>query len=212
MNIQPISNNVNMQGKSPGLPKDNGAWRKAVDKLKQKVIDLLPEKTFEDSAKNVQNWQKWNNNASHPAINRLIMGATALTTQPAIDYYNHKVDKETREISRNRTIAKILVGTGVGIAVRGACYELVDKMTNIKGKGRFSKSLLSKKFIRDLLLERDFMGNYRNALATSLAILVMCVTNFVIDAPLTVWLTNRFNKKSKQKEQKTDNERMVLNG
>ncbi len=212
MNIQPISYSVNMQGKPPGVPNNKGTWKNVVDKLKQKVIDSLPEMTFDDSAKNIQRWKKWNNNASHPAINRLIMGATALTTQPAIDYYNHKVDKETREVSRNRTIAKILVGTGVGIVVRGSCYELVDKMTNIKGKGRFSKSLITPKFISDLLKNSEFMGNYRNALATSLAVLAMCVTNFVIDAPLTVWLTNYFNKRTKQKEQKVTEERMVLNG
>ena len=211
MYIQPISYNVNMQGKTPRLPENKGAWKKTVDKIKQKIIDVLPEKTFEDSAKNVTNWSKWNEKISHPATNRFIMGATALATQPAIDYYNHKVDKETREVSRNRTIAKILAGVSVGMAVRGSCYELVAKMTNIHGKGRWSKALLPPDFIKDLLNNKNHLGNYRNALATSIAILAMLVTNFLIDAPLTVCLTNYFNRKSKENAQVKKDERTVLN-
>ena len=212
MYIQPISYSVNMQGKPPGLPKDKGTWKKAVDKIKQKVLDSLPEKTITETAKNVEIWNKLNNDASHPAINRLIMGASALATQPVIDYYNHKVDKETREVSRNRTIAKILVGTGVGMLVRGSCFELVKKMTNINGKGRWSKSLMPTKYLKELLADENLLKNYRNALATSIAILAMCFTNFLIDAPLTVCLTNHFNKKTNEKAQKNKQERMVLDG
>ena len=131
MYIQPINYSVNMQG-GPSPKGDPKSWRKFLDKIQQKIIDTVPEKTFNDLGKRKE-WELINKKISHPATNRLIMGATALATQPAIDYYNHRVDKETREISRNRTIAKIIVGTGVGMAVRGSCYELVKKMTDIKG-------------------------------------------------------------------------------
>ena len=73
-------------------------------------------------------------------------------------------------------------------------------MTNIKGVDKFSKTLLPTKYINDLVKEPTFLKNYRNALSTSLAILVMCITNFAIDAPLTVFLTNYFNEKRQAKQ------------
>ena len=124
------------------------------------------------------------------------MGATAIVTQPLIDINNKKVDEETRRISRNRTIAKILVGTGVGICIRGSCYELVQKMTNLEGKSKFSKRLLPNAYIKEFIEKPKFLKNYRSALSTALAILVMSVTNFVIDAPLTAILTNKLNAKN----------------
>lgn len=200
MYIQPNYNNVNMRGSE----KNSGFWKR----LKQKALDAVPESTFKDGTKKVAKWKKYDEAASNPAKNRLIMGVTALATQPAIDYYNHKVDKETREVSRNRTIAKILAGTLVGIAVRGSCYNLVKKMTNIKGTGKFSKALLPTKHLKDLVKEPTFLKNYRNALSTSLAILAMCFTNFAIDAPLTVFLTNYFNEK-RQENHANANERRI---
>lgn len=41
---------------------------------------------------------------------RLILGATALATQPFIDLNNKKADKETRAVSVARTIGKIIAG------------------------------------------------------------------------------------------------------
>ena len=192
MYIQPDLNSINMCGSE----KNSGFWKR----LKQKALDAAPKATFKDSSNKIAKWKKFDEAASHPAKNRLIMGVTALATQPTIDYYNHKVDEETREVSRCRTIAKILAGTAVGIAVRGSCYSLVKKMTNIKGVDKFSKTLLPTKYINDLVKEPTFLKNYRNALSTSLAILVMCITNFAIDAPLTVFLTNYFNEKRQAKQ------------
>ena len=51
---------------------------------------------------------------------RLIQGATALVSQPVIDYYNKKADDETRAVSVARTIGKIVAGTLVGVAIRYA--------------------------------------------------------------------------------------------
>ena len=192
MYIQPNNNNVNMRASG----KNAGFWKR----LKQRVLDASPNATFKDGTRRVEKWKKYDEAGSHPAKNRLIMGATALVTQPPIDYYNHKVDEETREVSRNRTIAKILAGTTVGILVRGSSYELVKNLTDIKSKSRFNKCLLPTKHLKDLVKNPKLLKNYRSALSTSIAILAMCVTNFVIDAPLTVFLTNYFNEKRMKKD------------
>ena len=126
---------------------------------------------------------------------------SALLTQPAIDASNHKVDKETRRVSVNRTIAKIIAGTGVGMfVVRGPIYKGILSMTNIKGNSKFSKALLPKKYLKELNDNPKFLKNYRSALAMAIALLAMCVTNFVLDAPLTAMLTNYLNEKTEEKK------------
>ena len=181
-----------------------GFW----ERLKQKALNAMPEATLDINSKTLNKMKKYDESLSHPAKNRLIMGVTALTTQPVIDFYNHKVDEDTRVVSRNRTIAKILAGTSVGIVVRGSCYSLVEKMTDIKGKGRFSKALMPTKHLKELLKEPKLLKNYRSALSTGIAILAMCFTNFAIDAPLTVFLTNHFKAR---RAEKLKEERRVLN-
>ncbi len=196
MNIQPIQyNSVSMQGKKP-----DRAWDKFKRRMAQKVIDVLPSHTQKETPRKLEEWNKFDNWVSKPAQNRAIMGATAIITQPAIDYNNHKVDKETRRVARNRTIAKIIVGTCVGIMVRGSAYKAVTNMTNIAGKTKFSKALLPKKSLTEIANNEKFLKNYRSALSSSLAILAMCVTNFVLDAPLTVLLTNKLNAKKGDKK------------
>ena len=200
MYIQPIYNSVNMCGSE----KKPGFWKR----IKQKALDAIPRATFEDKGRRVDIWKRANDDLSHPAKNRLIMGTTALLTQPAIDYYNHNVDEETREVSRIRTIAKILAGTTVGIVVRGSCHRLVESMTDLNGMGKYSKSLLPKDYIDKFKLNTTLLKNYRSTLSTGLAILAMCFTNFAVDAPLTVLLTNYFNEKRQEKVLKggSDNE------
>ena len=185
-----------MQGKC-GKPKSNkppkSAWEKFREKIGQKLLDAVPEKTLKDGNSKTD---KFDSLLSRPDVNRLIMGATALLTQPTIDYYNHRVDEETRVVSRNRTMAKIIAGTSVGIVVRGLCYQAIDKMTNLKGTKKYSKWLIPKQWIKKFANDSTKLGNYKNALSTSIALCVMLFTNFLIDAPLTVFLTNRFNAKS----------------
>lgn len=194
MNIQPIQyNSVSMQGKK------DGSWNRIKRRIAQKVLDTLPSHTQKESARKLENWNKFDNWISKPAQNRAIMGAAAIITQPAIDYNNHKVDKETRRISRNRTIAKIVAGTCVGILVRGSAYEAVTSMTNIEGKSKFCKKLLPKKFLGEIAKNDKFLKNHRCALSNWLAISAMCITNFVLDAPLTVFLTNKLNDKKEAK-------------
>ena len=193
MNITPVSsNNISMQGKN------NPNWfKRQIRRVGQKLLDMSPSRTSKDDRKTIRNWDKVNNWVSHPMWNRGIMGATALLSQPAIDYYNHRVDDETRTVSRNRTIAKIIAGTLVGMfVVRGPVHRVVEKMTDITGKKTYSKWLLPKDFIDKLKNDEGALTTYRSVLAMLLALIAMCYTNFALDAPLTTVLTNIFNKKS----------------
>ena len=185
MYIQPINNNVNMYGK--------GNDPKFFNRIKQKILDMIPEHTIKDGARKCDKWVKIDEFLSRPDGNRLVMGASAIVTQPVIDSMNRKVDEETRQVSICRTIAKIIAGTTVGILVRGSAYKLVKNMTNLKGTSKWQKMLLPKGYLMDMFKEAKFLNNYRSALSTGLAILAMCITNFVLDAPLTAFLTNYFN-------------------
>ena len=195
MYVQPNQYNISMNGN----PNPKGKFKAAADKAKQAVLNKLPDYTFNDTKKGAESAKNIDTKISNPALNRLIMGGTAIVTQPVIDYYNHRVDEETREVSRNRTIAKIIAGTTVGILVRGSAYKLVKEMTNLKGKGKYAKSLIPKTYLRKFVRNPKLLKNYQNALSTTIALLVMCITNFVIDAPLTTFLTNKFNADSAAK-------------
>ena len=198
MNIQPVQyNSVPMQGKTPHESK----WNKFKHYLTQKALDVLPERTVKEDKNKLKQWNRVDNCISKPAQNRGILGVTALATQPAIDYYNHRVDEETRTVSRNRTIAKIIAGTVVGMfVVRGPIYDAVAKMTDSKGRKRYSKALIPKAFRKEISKNEKFLTNYRSALSMMLALGAMSITNFVLDAPLTTFLTNRFNEQSERRK------------
>ena len=85
-------------------------------------------------------------------------------------------------------------------------------MTNINGSGKLSKTLLPKKYIDELAKEPKFLENYRNALSTGSAILVMMFTNFAIDAPLTVKMTNALKKKFVEEKKQTSGKKEVRDG
>ena len=194
MNIDSVNNNysVSMQGK-----KYPNWFKRQCKRAGQFFLDVMPSHTKKDNKNSPQKWDKINNWCSNPAWNRAIMGVTALATQPAIDYYNHKVDDETRTVSRNRTIAKICAGTLVGVfVVRGPIYKAVEKMTDVLGKKKYSKILLPEKYINEMMKHENYLKNYRSAIAMLLALGAMCITNFVLDAPLTTFFTNYLNKKS----------------
>ena len=187
MNIQPISNNNISMGKTPKKPNP----KSFINRIKQNILDASPNATFNDKDK-IQRWVKFYEQMSRPDINRVVMGGTAFFLQPAIDASNKKVDDDTRKVSICRTIAKIITGTSVGIIVRGSAYKAVEKMTDINGVKPSSKSLLPKKYITELSKDPKLLTNYRSALSTAIAIGAMCITNFVIDAPITTLLTNKF--------------------
>ncbi len=185
------SYNVSMNGYTDSAKR---GWRTVKTSVKQKVLDLFPSATIKDSEKQIKKAKKFNEILSKPAENRLIVGGTALLTQPAIDYYNHRVDEETRTISRNRTIAKILAGTAVGVLVRGWCYNIVNKMTDTNSSSKYSKYLIPEKFA-EKLKNAEYLKNHKSALATCIALGIMSITNFILDAPLTTFLTNLMNSR-----------------
>ena len=128
--------------------------------------------------------------------NRLILGVTALMSQPFIDLHNRKVDEDTRKVSAARTVAKIIAGTSTGFFVRYGCIKAIDYCTTLPEKitnsTRFPK--LRTFFTPDAAITgvlKD-LGHYKKALGTIISLLVMVVTNFAIDAPLTKYLTNKF--------------------
>lgn len=189
MNINPIQNNIPMQGKN------GDKINSLAEKCMQKALDLLPTHTAAETAKMLEKWDKLDNFISRPAPNRAIMGATALATQPFIDYHNKNVDKDTRRMSFISRCAVIIAGTTVGMfCVRGPVYNAVKSMTNLKGETAFSKALLPKKYIQDMEKNEKFYKNYVSTLSTNIALGIMVVTNFLLDAPLTVCLTNSFKK------------------
>ena len=196
MYILPVTNNSyspNFSGKAN--PKN------IFNRALEKIMDVLPNAELKDDSSKREIKRKIDETLSKPAQNRLIMGLTALLTQPWIDYFNHRVDEDTRKVARNRTIAKIIAGTTVGMIVRGSCYKLVEKTTDIEAKGKNSKRLIPKKYMEEFLHDAHKLKNYRNALSTIVAIIAMCFTNFLIDAPVTRYLTNKFNAKTEAKKE-----------
>lgn len=68
------------------------------------------------------------------AENRLILGATALMSQPFIDFHNRKIDEDTRRVAVCRTIAKIIAGTATGYAVRKISIKGIQACSHIPKK------------------------------------------------------------------------------
>lgn len=127
--------------------------------------------------------------------NRLILGVTALLTQPFIDGHNTKIDEDTRKVSVARTIAKIIAGTLTGYFVRLGCIKLIDALTKLptetssKWRMLFTPDAAKSGILKNL-------KHYKNAIGTTLSLFIMgFITNFAIDAPLTKYLTNKFTAK-----------------
>lgn len=143
---------------------------------------------------------------------RLILGATALATQPFIDFYNRKADDETRAVSTARTIGKIVAGTLTGVTIRYgsikafrhfAKYNLTAEKGMVKAVTQKSKKdiffPLLAKFKQNQTVEEFEKGydKYVNAMGNFIAVTAMVFTNFLIDAPLTKVICNYLNPKIK---------------
>ncbi len=158
------------------------------------IFNNIPKITVKNG--NPETWNKVADWVSRPAPNRLIMGGTAIFTQTAIDGHNKRVDEETRKVSQLRTAAKVIVGTAAGIAVRQPCYDFVNACTSPEGKKAWSQMLIpmSKRF--GLKEGSQRLKNWRIIASTLLALGIMVFTNFLIDAPGTIKLTNKFMENS----------------
>ncbi|MCQ2957470.1 MAG: hypothetical protein MJ180_01050 [Candidatus Gastranaerophilales bacterium] len=118
--------------------------------------------------------------------NRLILGVSALASQPFIDYYNKNVDEKTRKYSVCKTIAKIVVGTTVGVIVRSLA---------IKYSANLLKSVDISKTLPNALKNPESRKILQYTIGDILGIAVCLFSNFIIDAPLTKLGTNFLAKK-----------------
>lgn len=151
----------------------------------------------------------WCDDGFNSAWQRFASGLTGFMTQPFFDYNNKRVDDETRKTSTARTLAKITAGTLTGVGIRTLCIVAMDGFTKnnateeelvkralAKGKTYPPKTTFTTKE-RFLLPEKAYgatfreIKKYRGAMGTFAALVVMVGTNFLIDAPLTTYLTNK---------------------
>ena len=132
------------------------------------------------------------------AEQRLILGASALISQPFIDFHNRNVDEKTRKVSVARTVAKIIAGTTTGFLIRKGCIKTIKALSQPANSNLPKyRTFFTPKNIKDTT--SDAFMQYRNAMGTIVALIVMMFTNFLIDAPLTRYLTNKFIKKQEGK-------------
>lgn len=165
----------------------------------QGVANVMPKMTVRSQkANNVISWI--GDKISSPQ-NRFILGVTALMSQPFIDLHNRKVDEDTRKVSAARTVAKIIAGTLTGVAIRSGCIHSIDAFT--KWSHEVTPDMKFKKF-RTLFTPSEGilkdLNQYKKSLGTIVSLLVMVVTNFLIDAPLTKFLTNKFVDRINEKK------------
>lgn len=163
----------------------------------QRMLDLLPD--IECKNPNARQFFKNTGEKISSAEQRLILGASALISQPFIDGHNKDVDEKTRKVSVARTIAKIIAGTTTGFIIRKGCIKGIEAMSQIHKEGiPYYKTIFTPNGILDNMT--DAFKQYRNAMGTIVALIVMMFTNFAIDAPLTKFLTNKLVKRQEDKD------------
>lgn len=168
-----------------------------IRKTGQKLLNVLPN--FVAGQKS-DKFHKFVGKNISSAENRLILGTTALLSQPFIDLHNRKIDEDTRQVSVCRTIAKIIAGTTTGYIIRKGTIKLIDACSKAPSQNTPKwRTIFTPKNIKDV--NTDAFKQYRNAMGTFIALGIMVFTNFLIDAPLTRFLTNKFNDSlNKRKE------------
>lgn len=178
--------------------------------ITQRIINIIPEVNV--SGKRTVKVLNWAGKSLSSHHNRLILGATALLTQPFIDLSNKRIDEDTRKVSAARTVAKIIAGTSTGFLVRWGCIKSIDAFTNypstIKPGTKFAK--LRTLFAPDIVLKN--LRYYKNGLGTFVALFAMVFTNFLIDAPVTKYLTNKFVNIINCKHQSQSAEQKIKKG
>ena len=157
------------------------------------------------------------------ATQRGVIGTTAAFLQPNIDLRNKNVDEETRTLNASRSIARAIVGTATGIAIRCGFIGLAKNMVKEAPKNALQRFFTTesleaareaaKGLSADSPIAKDFarrIGGYGEVFGTALALGVMLFTNFLVDVPLThklsMWINKTFFKKEnvQQAEPKTE--------
>ncbi|MDD3236887.1 MAG: hypothetical protein PHV37_02165 [Candidatus Gastranaerophilales bacterium] len=146
---------------------------------------------------------------------RVIIGVSALLTQPVIDLTNPRADKDTKVLSASRSLGKIIAGTTSGYCVRQFCTSELSRLvqkdnvldpTKIKERltkiiKQMQKDNVNPKKIESYqkvlakmtdTLDKVHLENFKKNLGSIAAIGVMLFTNFLWDAPVTKTLTNKF--------------------
>ncbi len=154
----------------------------------------------------------------HSPHQRFIQGAVALSIQPFVDLYNKKADDETRAVSTARTIGKIVAGTLVGVTMRAGVIALTRKFSNYQlAPGAKFVSEIVRKSPKDIFTPQiklpskvpvaEFQAGYENYIKTVgnvVATIGMIFTNFMIDAPLTAFITKHLKGPVKSFIDKTE--------
>lgn len=210
MKLAPIEFNNNY--KTASVDFNNKKAHKAENKpvAFKRMPEVFPIKTggkltgFINRFKNVDGW-----------VQRGIMGATAIFTQPFIDRNNKRVDEDTRKFSTLRTVIKIIVGATVGMAVRYAALEgsrkfLGASFAKFKEKAKdtnlnkIAKLLMPEGSSKNVLLSDETRyKKYVSHMATCIGVAASLFTNFLIDMPLTKFLTTHFAQKFGLSNKKT---------
>ena len=161
------------------------------------VFDSMP--SWELKKGKVLNGIKWAGQHISSPQNRVILGATALMSQPFIDLHNKRVDEETRKVSAARTTAKIIAGTTTGFLVRYYAIKAVEKFTQnpIKAEKAIESFFFPKGIAHTTV---KGLQQHKFTIGTFLSLGIMLFTNFAIDAPLTKYLTNHFVKRINEHE------------
>ena len=162
--------------------------------VKRRIFGLIPNFSPID---NPEKCNRFGTIINRPHINRGIMGATALLSQPFIDYFNPKVDEETAAVSTCRTIGKVVAGTSVGMGVRWLCYRGIDFLTSEdKDAPKWKRRLMPSQNIEKSISKKniDWFKNYKSTLATIAGLSVMLLTNVALDVPFTNWISSKLIK------------------
>lgn len=157
-----------------------------------KILQRLPKREFNGGrGERIINF--FDKHISVPE-NRLIIGVATLASQPFIDLYNKDVDEKTQVVSCARTIAKTVAGTVVGVTVRAGLIKFTKNYSKVGGAEikNIKKLFTPSNALSD---KTHAYRQYQNTMGTLLAVAVMLFTNFLIDATLTTFLTNKLMKR-----------------
>lgn len=146
-------------------------------------------------------YNKIGHTLASPQWNRVALGVAAITSQPWWDYFNPKVDDDTAKASAIRTGSKIGVCTTIGFTIRSLAHAFVKKFAN--GSTKEGSTLLTpKEILREINpeIKECKLKLHQNTFAFFVALFVMMFTNFLIDAPLTTYVANKFLAKADLKD------------
>ncbi|MBO5738705.1 hypothetical protein J6R97_05135 [bacterium] len=160
---------------------------------------------------NASQFNEFGKKLASPHWNRLALGVAGIATYPFWDYYNPKIDRDTAKASTIRTSSKIVTCTATGFVIRGLCYKLTEKYMH--GSTMEGSTLLTPKSILEEVnadLRNNKLKLHKNTFSTVIALFVMLFTNFLIDAPLTTIVTNKFLRLANlENKARAKNERVI---